>query len=101
MLLDIEGKKYELEFHHIEDVDWSEYTASEPEYRRATVCIIKTPEGDFLRGDAVCHPPDQFKKVVGRKISFRHTVESLPRDLRSKLWNAYFKATNAKYALKA
>jgi hypothetical protein len=42
------------------------------------------------RGRARASLLDQFTRATGRKIAFTRAIAHLPKELRSKLWNAYW-----------
>lgn len=48
-------------------------------------------DGEVYGASANCHPTDNFNKATGRKIAFDRVVCQLARDVRTKLWAAYFK----------
>ncbi len=51
--------------------------------------IIDAPY--YARGVAFCNVPDNFSRVVGRKKALTSAIRHLPRDIRTKIWNKYWK----------
>lgn len=60
---------------------------------RYTFCALSI-DGEVYAAEAACHPTDIFNKAVGRKIAFERVVCQLARDVRIKLWAAYFERMN-------
>jgi hypothetical protein len=60
---------------------------------RTTYCELHI-DGETYAAHAYCHPTDPFNKAVGRKLAFDRVVYQLARDVRTKLWAAYFERMN-------
>jgi hypothetical protein len=51
-----------------------------------------------LHGRARASRADQFSRAVGRKLAFTRAIEPLPKDLRTMLWDAYWRQVRAPWA---
>ena len=54
---------------------------------RATICI---DEKEISVGVAVCRPPDNFNKIIGRKLALKDALYKIEeKDLRKVIWDNY------------
>ena len=49
---------------------------------------------EISSAEAFCSLGDNFSKAVGRKIALGRALSGWPRERRTEIWNAYWKATN-------
>lgn len=104
MRIELNGKSYFVDFAHegrVEAAAWPHEVVS----NGATYCWVyeDTDNNRILHreglrpsadGRAYCHIYDQFRKSVGRKISFTRALYNLgfSKEERKELWEGYFKA---------
>jgi len=63
------------------------------ENREAMICHVRMADGRVLNGSSVCHPPDVFNDVRGKKIAFGRAISGEPFEVRERLWKAYLLET--------
>lgn len=121
MLVKYKGVEFEVEFKHekkgIAAPRWKSYVLEE---RLVTTCTIakvfpgpKHENIELSRGEAICHPQDQFSRAKGRKLALARALKLLcsravfsvvsqeplklmvvqsksVRNLRKAFWDAFF-----------
>ncbi len=65
---------FQVRFYH---ADRQRFPIMPPHISRATVCLIRTKDGVFVRGISFCSDKDPFNKAVGRVKSFGRAVQAL------------------------
>lgn len=97
MVLDVGDKQCTLHFAHRWDLEidngnhvkhWTSWCTLHEGVCKAKGCaFLLHPHV----GSCHCHPNDQFSKKAGRKIALGRALQSVPRELRQPIWEAYFK----------
>jgi hypothetical protein len=91
------GGEVTIHFRHVRNFQGVLYGNSERTevILHAGPCSKKPCGVPGLKGSAFTHPNDQFNKAVGRKIALKRALESLPRERRTLIWEAYGRFTGA------
>lgn len=59
--------------------------------REGTACEVKLDDEVVGVGFSVVHPNDHYCRAAGRRHSLTNALVLLPRELRSRVWKAYWK----------
>jgi hypothetical protein len=88
--------KYKISFSYVGSVDgekWSKHNKEATWVK--TVCRVhKNDVRDLSVGEAVCRPPDNFRKATGRKIALKRAIASFSMSERIEIWQDYFRVCN-------
>jgi len=93
MIIDLTlGERGRINFHHHPPYE-EEDERGKRQIPGWTACAVEIPVGgNTVRGTAFLHPKDNYCKDTGRKISLAKALRGLPKDERTLIWKAYFKA---------
>ena len=69
---------------------WWEYPKTKKNKNtQKTICVISVTDSNSTEGTAKCMKTDEFDKEFGRKLSLTRALNPIPKEDRTKIWEAY------------
>lgn len=97
MIVQTDHGKYKVRFKYIDGAYPDNPTNNAIITKTTLACISLLGNGiEESHGYAFCSHLDRFNRETGRKVALTRALQSLPREIRKKFWEAYFNRTAPK-----
>jgi hypothetical protein len=89
------GEIHEVTVPRRDEAPYDKWSGA-PDECRATVIMVRLPDGQSFGAQAICKPPDQYVKRIGRSLASRRLAAILKdhdvsRDDRAKIFEAVWR----------